>query len=105
MPDAGFVAFLAKGRIYGRAEPAELRQAIRARLSRDAGLGQNSARSASAEGSDRKDFREVCRGVSTPDRKRHRGRIARARKHTVVSSGVETSSYFDCSRNSRLFNT
>src|SRR5579864_9752317 len=41
--DAGFIAILAGRSLRCRPEPAELRQTIRARLSRNPGLGQNSA--------------------------------------------------------------
>ena len=44
--DAGFVALLAGRRIPGRHQPAELRQAVRARLPGNAGLGQDRARPA-----------------------------------------------------------
>src|SRR5262245_15392219 len=76
MSDAGFVTLLAKGRVRCRAEPAELRQAICARLSGDARLGQNSPRPSSAEGSDRKNFREICRSISPSDEERNRQRLA-----------------------------
>src|SRR5690349_15076340 len=66
MSDTGFLAFLAERRVLGGAKPAELRQAICARLPGDTRLGQNPPCSASAEGSDRKKFSQVCRGVSPP---------------------------------------
>ena len=44
MSYAGFVAFLAGRPIRGRPKPAQFRQTIRPRLSRDARLGQNAAR-------------------------------------------------------------
>ena len=46
--DAGLVALLAGRRLRGRQEPAELRQAVRARLPRDARLGQDGARARAA---------------------------------------------------------
>ena len=52
--------------------PAELRQAIRARLSRDARLGQDGSRPASARRGDRAHAREILRGAAPP-----RGRDAR----------------------------
>src|SRR5436309_8874946 len=75
MPHAGLVAVLAKGPICRRTEPAEFRQTVRARLPRDARLGQDSARAAIAKGSDRKDFGEICRSISPPDRSRARERV------------------------------
>ena len=62
--DAGFLALLAGGRIPRRHQPAELRQAVRARLSGNARLEQDSA---GAEGAGRRDpphRREICRGVA-----------------------------------------
>src|SRR6266446_2982009 len=90
MSDAGFVALLAKGSVYPRAKPAEFRQAICARLSGNSRLGQNSPRPASAEGSDRKKFSQIRRGVSPSDGKRDRQRLDRAsRVHAYAVSRHE----------------
>ena len=59
--DAGFVALLAGRHVSARHEPAELRQAVRARLPGDAGLGQAPARAETAARSHRADQREVRR--------------------------------------------
>src|SRR5690606_8097027 len=56
----GLVALLAGGRVRGGHQPAELRQADRARLPGDAGLGQDRARAEAAGGSDRAHARAVC---------------------------------------------
>ncbi len=57
--DAGLLALLASRRVPRGNQPAELRQAVRARLPRDAGLGQASARSIAAGRDHRQDKRQV----------------------------------------------
>src|SRR4051794_35956409 len=89
MSDTRFFALLAQGPVHGRAEPAELRQAIRARLSGDTRLGQNSTCPASAEGSDRKKFGEVCRGISPPHGKRAGRRLEVLIDTAVMLSGAK----------------
>src|SRR5437899_3242807 len=63
MPHAGFLTVLAQGPIRPRTEPTQFRQTIRARLSGDARLGQNSASAALAEGRDGKNVREISRSI------------------------------------------
>src|SRR5438132_946276 len=75
MPHAGFLTLLAAGPIRPRTEPTQFRQTIRARLSGDARLGQNSASAALAEGRDRKNVREISRSISSPDRSGHLARL------------------------------
>ena len=70
--DARLLAFLAGGHLAGRHEPALLRQAVRARLSRDARLEQDSARGRS------------CRRKSSPARARSTWK----RLHTRASTDV-----------------
>ena len=53
--DAGLLALLARGHLSRRHEPAVVRQAIRARLSRDAGLEQAGAGPEAAAGDHRED--------------------------------------------------
>ena len=53
-------------------QPAEFRQAVRARLSGDPGLGQDPARPRVAPGHHRPDRGEVSRGGAAPDRERLR---------------------------------
>ena len=53
--DAGFLALLARGHLPRRHQPAFLRQAVRARLSGDAGLEQESAGAEAAAGDHRED--------------------------------------------------
>src|SRR5262249_53704229 len=68
--DARFVALLAGGPVCARQRPAELRQTIRARLSRDTRLEQNATRPGAATGSRVEDEREVSGGVRAADRKK-----------------------------------
>src|ERR1051325_174385 len=75
MPHAGFVAFLAKGPIRGRAEPAEFRQTIRARLPGDARLGQDPSPSAPPERRYRKDFSQISRSISPRHGQGNRERV------------------------------
>src|SRR5437868_13426544 len=75
MPHAGFLTVLAEGPIRPRTESAQFRQTIRARLSGDARLGQNSASAALAEGGDGKNVREISRSISWLDRYRDRERV------------------------------
>src|SRR5256714_5381602 len=70
MPHARFIALLARRSIRRRPKSAELRQTIRARLSRDARLEQNAARAQAARGSDREDRREISRSVRAADGQR-----------------------------------
>src|SRR5258707_15801436 len=88
MSDTGLAGLWAKGTVHLRAKPAELRQAICARLSRDARLEQNSPRPASAEGSDRKKFGQIRRGVSPPDGKRAGRRLEVIIDTAVMLSGA-----------------
>src|SRR5690606_33585319 len=67
--DPGLLALLARGRVRGRHQPAELRQAVRTRLPGDAGLGQDRARAAAARGGDRAHAAEICRGAPAPHRR------------------------------------
>ncbi len=62
----GLVAFLARGHVPARLLTAELRQAIRARLSRDARLGEDGARAASAGRGHRAHAREILRSAAPP---------------------------------------
>src|SRR6266487_5395207 len=75
MPHAGLFSLLAKGPICRRTEPTEFRQTIRARLSGDARLGQDSAGPALAEGSYRKNLCEISGSISPTDGERHRERL------------------------------
>ncbi len=61
---ARLLAILAGGHLARRHEPALLRQAIRARLSRDARLEQDGAGTEAAAGSHRRHARQVPRGLS-----------------------------------------
>ena len=94
MHDAGLVALLAGRRLRGRQEPAELRQAVRARLPGDAGLGQDGARPGAAAGGGREDLREVPRGLAPPDevvnsrRRRPRASPGGSRRHRAARSGA-----------------
>ena len=65
--DPGFVAVLAGRRLPGGQEPAQLRQAVRARLPGDARLGQDGSWTCLARGRGHQDVREVPGGVATPD--------------------------------------
>src|SRR3954463_12118379 len=69
MPDARFIALLARGSVRRRPKPAKLRQAIRARLSRDARLGQDFARTEAARGDRREDRREISRSLRAVNRR------------------------------------
>src|SRR4029077_10383009 len=86
MPHAGLFSLLAKGPICRRTEPTEFRQTIRARLSGDARLGQDSAGPALAEGSYRKNLREISGSISPTDRERNCARIAHSTKEAVMLS-------------------
>ncbi len=59
-PHARLLAVLAGGPISTRQRPAQLRQAVRTRLPRNAHLGQNPARPQTAGGRRRQNQREVC---------------------------------------------
>src|SRR5262249_51229790 len=65
-------ALLAGRFVQGRHEPAVLRQAVRARLPRDARLEQDAAGAEAAAGSDQQDFGEVSRSAAAPDREEAR---------------------------------
>ena len=69
MSHARFVALLAEGPIRGRSKSAQLRQTIRARLSRDTRLGQNSAGAKVAARSHRENIGQICRGVREVNRR------------------------------------
>ena len=68
--DTGFIAVLAGRYLSSRDQPAVLRQAIRSRLSRNARLGQASARASSAGRRDPAHRREIPGGAAPADRRR-----------------------------------
>ena len=61
--DPGFLPFLAGRSISGRHQPAVLRQAVRPRLSGNAGLGQSCSRPQAAGRCHHPDQRKIYRGV------------------------------------------
>ena len=67
-PDPGLLPLLARRPVPARHQPAELRQAVRARLPGDPGLGQDPARARAAPGDHRQDGGEIPRGGAAPDR-------------------------------------
>src|SRR6266436_7826940 len=72
MPHPGLFSLLAEGPVRRRREPTQFRQTIRARLSRNARLGQDSSGPASTEGCHRKNFRQISGSISPTDRARAR---------------------------------
>ena len=65
---AGLLALLARRHLARRHQPALLRQAVRARLSRDARLEQDGAGTEAAAGSHRRHAREVSGSADAPNR-------------------------------------
>src|SRR5437879_9015636 len=101
MPHAGFLTLLAAGPIRPRTEPTQFRQTIRARLSGDARLGQNSASAALAEGRDRKNVREISRSISSPDRSGHLARLDNLHKMALSCRAKRNISVFPDGRGFR----
>src|SRR5262249_56896373 len=81
---ARLLAILAARRVGAGIEPAELRQAVRARLPGDARLGQTAARAGSAAGRGGTHARDIRGGAHPVERARARGDVLTEKPSAVM---------------------